>query len=103
MTGRHSPQGVLDKLPAELKAQQKNQTAVMRRLRAESASWMTSDDGLGAKYNVCDAFILHWWVHCLEMGAIRVDQCSPRGRRLERGHLLALRPAQAAWSQHGSG
>ena len=53
---------MLEKLPAELKAQQKNHTAVMRRLRAESATWLTSLDNMGAKLNSCDAFILHWWV-----------------------------------------
>ncbi len=55
-------QQVLEKLPAELKAQQKNHTAVMRRLRAESATWLTTQDNMGAKQNSCDAFILHWWV-----------------------------------------
>lgn len=52
-------QQVLEKLPAELKAQQKNHTAVMRRLRSESATWLSSLDLHGPK-NVCDAFILHW-------------------------------------------
>jgi len=51
-------QQVLEKLPAEVKAQQKNHTAVMRRLRSESATWLTSLDLHGPK-NVCDAFILH--------------------------------------------
>lgn len=53
-------QQVLEKLPAELKAQQKNFAAVASRLKAQSATWLRNTPGLR---NLSDTFVLHWCGH----------------------------------------
>ena len=50
-------QHVLEKLPAELKAQQKNHAAVAARLRAQSDAWLRNTPGLR---HFADTFVLHW-------------------------------------------
>ena len=51
-------QQVLEKLPAELKAQQKNAAAVAARLKAGAGSWLRRGDT--TLRNTTDAFVLHW-------------------------------------------
>ena len=48
---------MLEKLPAELKAQQKNHAAVAARLRAQSDAWLRNTPGLR---HFADTFVLHW-------------------------------------------
>lgn len=61
-------QQVLEKLPAELKAQQRNFAAVAARLKAHSATWMLNTDVQNLR-QLTDTFLLHWCVleqqvHC---------------------------------------
>jgi hypothetical protein len=50
-------QHVLEKLPAELKAQQKNHATVAARLKAQSNTWLRNTPGLR---HFADTFVLHW-------------------------------------------
>lgn len=52
-------QQVLEKLPAELKAQQRNHADVAARLKRQSAHWLR---GLPTTRHISDAFVLHWCV-----------------------------------------
>lgn len=50
-------QQVLEKLPAELKAQQRNHAAVAERLARESKTWLLQLPELRLS---ADSFVLHW-------------------------------------------
>lgn len=54
-------QHVLEKLPAELKAQQKNHAVVAARLKAQSDAWLRNTPGLR---HFADTFVLHWCGAC---------------------------------------
>ena len=60
-SSRHSSsiplQQVLDKLTAELKAQQRNAAVVMQRLSREADSWLRR---LPTLRHTAETFVLHW-------------------------------------------
>ena len=50
-------QAVLEKLPAELKAQQRNAAAVQQRLQREAGTWLRR---LPTPRYTADTFVSHW-------------------------------------------
>lgn len=86
-----APQQVLQRLPAERKAQQQNHAVVDARLKAESAFWLRR--GVALRH-MSDTFIVHWCavVHCC--GLLHESQTSP-GPVQQRGPCIwhsVLRP-----------